>query len=387
MSGASFDEYQKINAIIENDGAASTLKYALLKGTIEICQQYSHFKEIREDRAWYPMGLLVERWLTYFYPLFEGTIFVPQLVGETNLGPSKKIVFREPLSEIIRHYQDHGGFSVFYSDFTDGNLSPEVNSQLLKVCKSIRERIIDMPMRHLGYSWHQKEYSIFTLPKRRLTLPRTMQISPEELIKHFGKYSIHRDLAATFESFGGFIIGEETLLSKWADFSLMVARNKGIPLDRGEILSLLLKEPETERNVTQVKQFYSRLLKRQGSLPCVWSGKDLTSIHSLDIDHILPFSIWKNNNIWNLLPSDPKTNKEKRDNIPSSELLDQRRDTILAYWTLLYQEFGKTFENEMKLALLGESDFPGNWKIKGFNELKKKCDYLTRTRGLIAWNP
>jgi len=387
MPPPDFNEYKRINAIIENDDTASTLKYALLKGTIEICQQYSHFKEVRGDRAWYPLGLLVERWLTYFYPLFESTTFVPQLAGETNRGPSKKIVFREPFTEIIKEYQNEGGYSVFFSDFTAGTLSSDINTKLLKVCKSIRGRIIDMPMRHLGYSLNQQEYSIFTLPKRKSTMPRTMQVTPEELINHFGKYSIPKDLAATFEIFGGFIIGEETLLSKWADFSLMVANNKGIPIDRGEILSLLQKEPETERNVSQVKQFFSKLLKEQGSLPCVWSGKNLRSISKIDIDHMLPFSVWKNNDLWNLMPSDPKMNSMKRDNIPSLELLDQRKDAIIHYWTLLHDEFGTTFENEMKLALLGESYFPSNWKTKGFNQLKKKCAHLIGPRGLVAWNP
>jgi hypothetical protein len=264
MTSPSFDEYKKINAIIENDDTASTLKYALLKGTIEICQQYSHYKQVRGERAWYPMGLLVERWLYYFYPIFEYTTFVPQLIGETDREQSKRIVFREPYTDIIRQYKDKGGFSVFFSDFSAGKLQPDTQKKMLTVCKSIRSRIIDMPMRHLGYSMNKEEYSIFTLPKTKLTIPSNIQVTPEQLIKHFGTFSINKDLAETFELFGGFIIGEETILSKWADFTLMVANNKRIPLERGEILSLLLKEPETERNVAQIKQFYSKLLKEKG---------------------------------------------------------------------------------------------------------------------------
>ncbi len=372
MTSPSFDEYKKINAIIENDDTASTLKYALLKGTIEICQQYSHFKVIRDDRAWYPMGLLVERWLTYFYPLFDYPTFVPQLAGETDRELSKRIVFREPYTEIIREYRDSGGYSAFFSDFSGGTLPPHLEKKLLKVCKSIRSRIVDMPMRHLGYSLHKEEYAIFGLPRNRVTIPSDMHVTPEELIKYFGKYSINKDLAETFEIFGSFIVGEETLLSKWADFTLMVAKNKSIPLERGEILDLLLKEPETERNVAPIKQFYAKLLKQQGSLECVWSGKQLLSLKKTDIDHLLPFSVWKNNDLWNLMPSDPKINALKRDNIPSPDLLDHRRDAIIHYWSLLHDEFGKIFENEMKLSLLGESYFPSNWKTQGFNQLKKK---------------
>ncbi len=387
MTFPNFDEYKKINAIIENDDTASTLKYALLKGTVEICQQYSHFKEVKGDRAWYPMGLLVERWLYYFYPLFENTIFVPQLIGETDREPSKRIVFREPYTEIIQLYRDNGGFSVFFSDFSAGKLDKNTEKKLLNVCKSIRSRIIDMPMRHLGYSMNKEEYSIFTIPQAKVMIPSNISVTPEQLIKHFGNYSINKDLAETFEIFGGFIIGEETILSKWADFTLMVAKNKRIPIERGEILSLLLKEPETERNVTQIKQFYSKLFKQKGFLECVWTGKPLTSLSKTDIDHLLPFSIWKNNDLWNLMPSDPKINSAKRDNIPSLELLEHRKDAILTYWSLLHEEFGMMFENEMKISLLGVSEFPSNWKSQAFHQLKNKCSYLIGPRGLVAWNP
>jgi len=79
------ETYHTLNTIIEQDRAVTSFKYALLRGTIEICQQYSHLAEPEGDRVWYPLGLLIERWIVYYYPLFESESFVPQLNGEKNL--------------------------------------------------------------------------------------------------------------------------------------------------------------------------------------------------------------------------------------------------------------------------------------------------------------
>ncbi len=42
MPDSSLEEYRKINFIIERDSTDTTCKYALLRGTIEICEEYQH---------------------------------------------------------------------------------------------------------------------------------------------------------------------------------------------------------------------------------------------------------------------------------------------------------------------------------------------------------
>jgi len=90
MPGASMSEVR------ERDSADATYKYALLRGVIEICQQASHLREEDGDRVSFPLGLLVEKWLLYYYPIFAAPAFIPQKNGETPDQDTGKVVsFRE----------------------------------------------------------------------------------------------------------------------------------------------------------------------------------------------------------------------------------------------------------------------------------------------------
>lgn len=66
---------------------------------------------------------------------------------------------------------------------------------------------------------------------------------------------------------------------------------------------------------------------------CVWSGRPLANRY--DVDHVVPYAAWGNNDLWNLLPCDPTVNRGpggKFDRLPSRELLLSRRDVVVDYW-------------------------------------------------------
>ena len=68
--------FQEINKIVERDSKDTTYKFALLRGTIEIIQSKSPFIEVLGDRAIMPLGLLVERWLLYYFPIISADRFI-----------------------------------------------------------------------------------------------------------------------------------------------------------------------------------------------------------------------------------------------------------------------------------------------------------------------
>ncbi|MFD2825276.1 HNH endonuclease domain-containing protein [Leeuwenhoekiella polynyae] len=49
------------------------------------------------------------------------------------------------------------------------------------------------------------------------------------------------------------------------------------------------------------------------------------------LDLVIPFSICKNNDLWNLLPAARNVNAAKSDKIPAPELIERQRDRILEY--------------------------------------------------------
>jgi hypothetical protein len=79
MQSFDLQNFKTINTIIERDSKDTTYKYALLRGAVEISQEYQHLKHENGDRIEFPLGLLVEKWLLYYYPFIESDI--PQKPG------------------------------------------------------------------------------------------------------------------------------------------------------------------------------------------------------------------------------------------------------------------------------------------------------------------
>ncbi len=381
------EEYHTLNTIIERDKTVTSFKYALLRGTIEICQQYAHLAEPEGERVWYPLGLLIEKWILYYYPLFEYEKFIPQLNGERDLYEStKKVRFRRELTEIVAYYRLNGGLSAFYTEYRRGTIPRDLDGPMRALIKNVRIAITDGPIQHLGYSQRDVHYGVFDWDRSRMYLPKGA-ITTDILIQYGGKFSLTRDHATLFQYFGSFIIGEGTLVSKWADFTVNISKAQGHHVKKEQILALLSQEPNPERQISEASRFYHQHLAESRGIPCVWSNQLIQSHNDLHIDHMLPFSLWKNNDFWNLMPTHKKMNEKKSDMIPSPSLLEDRKDIIFHYWQLLSDSYQETFYREMTSALTGDlSNNRENMMDIAFQNLVEKCRYLIDIRGYAAWN-
>ncbi len=377
-------EYRKINTIIERDSADATYKYALLRGVIEVCQQYPHLREDDGDAVSFPLGLLVEKWLLYYYPIFAAATFIPQKNGETpDQNAGKVVSFRKSFMPVIDYYRDRGGVSVFYNDYTRGSVPEEIQPALRTLVKEIRSTITTMPMKHLGYSQSKEHYSVFDCPRPLYRLPKGRPVDRLYLIENAGRFSLSRDLCTIFEYFGSFISGEECLLKKWAAFT--AAADKTGTVTEECMLSLLARTPTTERAIADARGIYRSVFAEEGRLTCVWSGRSIQSPDAMHIDHVLPFSVWKNNDLWNLLPALGPVNAEKRDRIPGRSLLESRRECITDYWDLLHDHAPRPFEREIAVSLLGMQGLQSGWQDPAFERLAETCAYLIDVRGYAAW--
>lgn len=365
------DIFQNINKIIERDSKATTYKFALLRGVIDIIQDNSPYIKFIDGSVEFPTGLLVEKWLLYYYPILESEIPIPQINGETNLA------FRTHFEKVINAYKSNGGFSVFYNDLKNNQIPSNFSSDFISLVRKLQETITKMPMKYIGRSISNNYYSIFNFSTGSTLRSRT-QIDLEYLILSCGTFTIPRQYYDAFKLLGSFINGQDSILFKWAEFSVSASRN-GLSLDK--VVNQILKGPITEREIKESKKIYSDILKREGGVYCVWSGR---KIKQYNVDHMIPFSIWKNNDLWNLLPSDPKTNNQKRDKIPSPELIETRKDLILRYWEIINENQAQRFRKEIKIALLGDNSF-STWREKGIEQLQNSCDYLITNRGYEEW--
>jgi hypothetical protein len=284
------DVFFNISKIIERDSKTTTYKFALLRGVIDIIQENSPFISVLKDRAYFPTGLLIEKWMIYYYPILKSSTNIPQINGEINLA------FELQFKKIIKAYNSVGGFSAFYNDLKNKGIPQSLMPDFFELVKKIKDTITRMPMRYIGRSINNNYYSIFKFESG--SARRTINsIDSEFLINNFGSFSIPVDYYEAFKVLGSFINGKDSILFKWAEFSVNASGNN---LSIEKVVNEILKSPITQREVEEAKKIYRSILKAEGKVYCVWTGK---TISTYDIDHLIPFSIWKNNDLWNLLPA------------------------------------------------------------------------------------
>lgn len=330
-----------------------------------------------DGRVILPVGLLILKWLEYYYPIIENDL--PQKNGD-NLR-SFTLSFRKLFKKVTDYYLTRGGLSVFYSELIRGNLPDEIEETVFLLSKKLRDTIRNQPMRYIGKSVTGTEYGIYNLLPSTQQLRQPKKIDINFLIENYSEFSITQEYYEAMDILGSFVTGMHSILINWAEFT--VERDK--KLNKGFVLETILKAPQEARNVLFSEKIFKHLKKKNDGLECVWSGNIISN--DLNIDHVLPFSIWRNNDLWNLLPAKAKINNTKSNKIPSLELLNKRKDQIITYWKFIKGEEQKGFENEMFVNLISKNNYDqSNWENLAFDSLKEKSRYLIETRGFEAFN-
>jgi hypothetical protein len=364
--------YINISKIIEQESKTSTYKFALLRGTIDLILENS-FKKNIGGRVHIPMGLLINKWIFYYYPLLESNVAIPQIHGQ------KGIAFAPELSTLIRYYQKRGGKSVLYKDIRSSIINKESAELITQLYKKLQKTISTMPMKYLGTSVNQSEYSIYKYHPPGRGSQNEVQF---DQITAYGEFSIPSEYFDAFRVLGCFINGQDSIIAKWADFSWNSIKNR--VKNKSMIISRLTDSPITERQVNESKTYFRKILQNSDNIKCVWSGKNIIRSAKYDLDHVLPFSVWRNNDLWNLLPTIPSINKEKKDRIPSPYRLNEASSRIFSYWDILYSANEVRFTREIEQALLGQR-MSNDWKEKAINRLKDHSEYLIKYRGYEQW--
>jgi hypothetical protein len=327
---------------------------------------------------------LVEKWLEYYYPIVDSELFIPQKGSEKPLDePGRKIAFRSLFKTVTDYYESRGGFNRFWLDYKKGQMPDDINSTCLELAKRIWYTITRYPMKHLGHSVSGEHYSFFDY-SRRSVIRRNTRFSRELLLDEFGKFSIDKGFYDTLRFFGSYISGEYSILNKWIEFSVKADSSGRVePRYMYEVLST---RPESERDVGEAKSYYRDLFSERGYLECVWSGIRVRSWGNVQVDHVIPFSVWQNNDLWILLPAHRRYNMQKRDLIPSISLLENRREQIVSCWEALAEGFRYRFNKEMEINLLDKKIENASWDSV-FEKLVDKCRFLIEVRGFSEWEP
>ena len=366
--------FKEISTIIHRDRKFNTYKFALIKATIESITQFEQFLSIDPYRVKLPLGLQILKWLEYYYPFFSSENFIAQQHGD---NPKRSLAFRKHYIEVIKFYQEKvgKGFEPIYNSLKTGQVSSEIEAVFLELIRNLHKTIVKNPMNYIGSSINQGG-QIYNYNKDAQLANLKSELSINNIIQCGGTYSIPKQYHDVFKLMGSYIIGMDSLMYKWAEFTLNVNSRK---INHEQALSLVSSRINESRNVYEIQRFYQRLNKEE-KLFCIWSGEKIKN--DLNIDHVLPFSFYRNNDIWNLLPSKAQINNKKRDAIPSSNLLTKQKDLIYQYWDIAENNFENVFRNEIEVSLMGTRfQDVKDWKEISFNSLIYKCDFLIHEQG------
>jgi SAM-dependent methyltransferase len=340
----------KIEAVLNRDRKTATYKLALMRSLADVAMtSWNSASWIGKNKVQIPLSLIVERWIEYYWPIVSNPDFIPQIRGERRDG-GRPLSFRSSLLELTEKYRTTGGLGSYVS-IRD---SPSESSPQIEAKK-----------------------------RTRLSIERAILRGPVAFLHGFqvcpgpDNHSIilEAELWKEQSQFGHFI--RDSIILRWAELSSRIAKGNISP---SMVIEVLLASPEAKRDVSEVRDFYSRLDRKE----CVWTGKKLES--RFVVDHALPFSLWSDNSLWNLLPSETMANRQKSDMIPSSRLLSSRRDCIISYWERLRGWMPNRFEHEASLLVgqhLPASDFYGQL----FSTFREAAEMTAIQRACDRWEP
>ncbi|CAN5327808.1 hypothetical protein BH23BAC3_BH23BAC3_23070 [soil metagenome] len=230
-------------------------------------------------------------------------------------------------------------------------------------------------MCYIGRSVSDEFYSIYKPEDGGPRFSRPEKLDVEFMIERFGRFTIPQEFYHVFEYMGSFITGTHSIMLNWAEFTVDKSDRS---LNLQNVLPIIMMTPMNERDTNLSESIFKNFLTDRGNLVCVWSGKEIKS--DLNIDHVLPFSVWRNNDLWNLMPAKQSVNNKKNDRIPGNEILKKSKDRIIGYWQFARQVQPEVFEKEVNINLLSKGRFKTkNWENEVYHSLSEKCRYLIET--------
>lgn len=349
-SGGVTKPLDMVEAVLNRDKKVATYKLALFRALCDIALTQTHSVKWRQDgRVSVPVDSVADRWALYYWPLFDTDRFLPQMNGEWG-AKQHLLSFASELNAIIAAYEDLGGLSAFACDRRRGTVPDAATNLLRSLRRKLKDAIRSGPVTYAGGSLETGP--IFEYEK--------------------GNILIAGPLWSELCLMGHWI--QDALLLRWAELTSRLSKGSVKP---DAAIAQLLVSPDPDRETDAARDIFGSVRNKE----CVWSGRELRN--RFVIDHVLPFSLWRNNDLWNLLPADSVVNGQKSDRLPTRQLLQRRRDAIFKCWDASMSAMPERFQFEAA-AQTGVAE-PGLSEL--FDVLVESVEVTALQRGCERWEP
>ena len=364
----------QIETIINRDKKTATYKLALLRALCDIAQTAAHHVRWHgNDTVSVPLGLIAERWLYYYWPLVDADI--TQIRGQ---GKKKPEAFRADMNELLCAFRNVGGLDAFHTAYRNNQLTTEQKQLADSALNKIANTIVVGPVTFSGGALEGTD-SFFAHSGRKTATGKCF--SPAGLVENLGRVQFRAEIWRELCLVGHWI--GEAILLRWAELTHEFTQ-QSIPI--AAILEKLLIRPESQRDVTMMRKLYASFDK----LECVWTGRPLqatgTDGAGFVVDHVIPFTLWHNNDLWNLLPADARVNGQKSDRIVTRDTLRASEERIIRYWQEARRQETFRFDCEVSRTLLGRNAPETQWEKPAFAALMDAAEMVAIQRGVERWN-
>jgi len=102
-----------VESVLNRDKKDATYKIALFRALAEIAQtNYNIIRYTEGSKVYVPIETIAEKWLRYFWPIFDHEQFIPQKYGESP-SCARPVAFRRQMEALINQWRRRGGLSGF----------------------------------------------------------------------------------------------------------------------------------------------------------------------------------------------------------------------------------------------------------------------------------
>jgi hypothetical protein len=295
------------------------------------------------------------------------------------IGRNTSLKFEKPLRALIEYAQQHYALSPqtqYLDDFRVGFPNgSELERLTSEVMSKLRNAIRNGPVR---YADNKETFS----STNRFSYTRSTKnlYGLSDYINSKGCIRLKLNLFFEMQVFGNIL--SDTITIKWVQESVRLSEGREHQITLQTVLPYLLTDIFEDHDQSQTHEIATRLLQQENSLTSVYSGKELGKQFAMD--HFLPYAIFSNDDLWNLVPSAPAVNSKKSDKIIALDTLNTIRKRLLKYWDYIAETRNEVFASELSSTLKIDTKST-SWHTQLFDAVARQADMTAQHRELSRW--
>ncbi len=314
-----------LSAILRHDAKTASYKIALLRALADVALSCPSLGEAGLPVA-VPLTAIADFWLAYYWPFADPARPIAQ--GQRSRrasGLSADVVFRPQLDHLVALWQQTTSASFVPSDGyvvmaelrtpRKRTTYPPALVSAFDQARAAAAGAVLMPVRYAGGT----NWSVFARPAPLADTPGPLDAHPAArpsdpcVVVAPPLWQDFRRLSLWIEALS---------IHEWCLYSASLRQPAFDPVTRGQVYQLLTDRPDNRRPLTWERNQIDILIMEGHIFECPWSHKRLSRPGAYDLDHIVPVSVYPMNEVWNLVPSDPRFNQHtKRHRLPSASRL------------------------------------------------------------------